>query len=125
MPQSPLTAAVARNPAGNLVLLSADADGNLLTAPGAASGQKSTLNITAATVVKAGAGRVFGVSVVVAGSGNGSVNDSATTGGVAASNEIAPLPDSAAATYNLQGWPFTDGLVITPGTGQTIAVTFE
>lgn len=125
MPQSPNVAAIAKNTDGNFVSLNTDADGNLLTAQGAASGQLSKLNITAATVVKVGAGRVFSVSVIVAGSGPGTVNDAATTGAAAASNEIAPLSDAAAGNQNLNGWPFTAGLVIVPGTGQTIAVTYE
>jgi len=84
---------------------------------------KTRLNITAATVVKLGAGRVAKVSVVVAGSAAGSVNDCATTGAAASSNEIAPLPTTAGPIE--LGFAYSTGLVIVPGTGQTIAVSYQ
>ena len=83
----------------------------------------SSLNITAATVVKASAGTIANVVVVVAGSAAGSVNDAATTGAAAAANKIFSVPNTAG-VYVLD-FPFANGLVITPGTGQTLAVSFS
>lgn len=85
-------------------------------------GLLSTLNITAATIVKASAGRIFRFSVVVAGSATGTVNDCATTAAAAASNQIATTPTTLGTT--ILNWPCTTGIVIVPGTGQTIAVTW-
>lgn len=84
---------------------------------------KRTLNITANTVVKASAGFVATVSVVVAGSGAGSLHDSLTVAAAAAANEIAVLPTTAG-VYTIN-FPATSGIVVKPGTGQTIAISFN
>lgn len=87
-------------------------------------GTKSALNITSATVIKAGPGKVVNVSVLVAGSAAGSVNDAATVGAVAAANEVASIPNSVG-VVNLNHFPCANGIVVTPGTGQTLAVSYE
>ena len=92
----------------------------------AASVQAATLasyNLTAATLVKAGAGRIIKFAVIVAGSAAGTINDSATTGGAAAANEIAVIPNTVG-IYSLE-WPTVNGLVVVPGTGQTVAVSYQ
>lgn len=86
-------------------------------------GEIPKYNISTQTVVKATAGRVARIIVNTAGSTAGSVNDSATTGGVAASNLIAAIPNVANTVLFLD-FPFYDGLVITPGTGQVLSVSF-
>ncbi len=80
------------------------------------------LNITAATVVKASPGRVCRVSVVVAGSTAGTVNDVLTTGGAAATNQVATIPD-VVGNYSIE-MPCLTGIVVVPGTGQTVAVSY-
>lgn len=77
------------------------------------------LNITASTVLKASPGRAVRVSVIVAGSAAGSLNDCATTGAAAASNEVAVIPNTVG-VYEID-WPCGTGIVIVPGTGQTLA----
>lgn len=125
MPQNPLAATVAvKNGAQNPMNL--DANGNLKVA--VVSNTPSVTgsvqyNITAATAVKAAAGTVLTVNVVVAGSAAGAVHDVATTGAVAAANQIAALPASIG-TYTLN-WPCAAGIVLVPGTGQTLSVSFE
>jgi len=86
-------------------------------------GNKTVLNITSATVVKAVAGRIVKVSVIVAGSAAGSVNDVATTGAVAAANEIAVIPNTVG-VFDVD-MPTSNGIVVTPGTGQTVAVSYN
>jgi hypothetical protein len=87
---------------------------------------KRTLNITTATVVKLGPGVLFSAVVVVVGSTAGTVNDVATTGAAAAANQLLTLPVAlGAVSMGSQGFPFTSGLVIVPGTGQTIVVAFQ
>jgi hypothetical protein len=83
---------------------------------------QSRLNITAATVVKATKGRAVRVSVVVAGSAAGTVNDNNLTTGNAAANTVAPLPTTVG-TITLD-WPCVTGIVVVPGTGQTIAISY-
>jgi hypothetical protein len=86
-------------------------------------GSNSLLNITAATVVKATPGTLFNISVTVAGSAAGSASDVATTGGVAAANKIFDIPNTVG-SYVLT-WPCKVGIVITPGTGQTVSVAYS
>lgn len=84
----------------------------------------SHLNITGNTVVKNTAGRVFTVVVEVAGSGNGSVNDAATTVAGSAANLIAVTPQTVGPIL-MGGFPCANGIVVLPGTGQTIGVSFN
>lgn len=128
MPQNPLQSNVAVY-AGARVPLNTDASGNLLVSvdgtvtvnpnPDDASSVK---NITAATVVKATPGTALVVSVVVAGSAAGFVHDAATTGTAAASNAIAVTP--AAVGTQILRFPCSAGIVVAPGTGQTIAIAY-
>jgi hypothetical protein len=84
-------------------------------------GLSTSLNITAATVIKAAPGRLVRISVIVAGAA-GTANDCTTTGAAAAANEIAVIP-AAVGPVPLD-WPCLAGIVVVPGTGQTIAVSF-
>lgn len=86
-------------------------------------GTQSALNITAATLVKAGLGRVFKICNPVPGTGAGSVNDAASTGAATTANQIMAIPPSPVC-YDLN-WPIASGLVVTPGTGQTLVVTYQ
>lgn len=130
MPQGPFQANVAKNPSGVSVPLSTDASNklNVITAPATGSttttisATSRTLNITAATVIKASAGQVVTISVLVAGDAAGTVNDCATTGAAAASNAICPIPDTVG-IYPVN-FPATTGIVVAPGTGQTLAISF-
>lgn len=84
-------------------------------------GNKMTTDITTATLVQTGQGRVARVSVTVAGSGDGAIYDassaSATTG------KLALIPkDHAIIDVNL---PVNNGIVVVPGTGQTIAISYS
>lgn len=119
MPQNPLAATVAVNGSGVQKPLLVDS-GNRQVNVEATS---RTLNITAATVVKASAGYVAKVSVIVAGSAAGTLNDCATTGAAAVSNQIATIPTTAG-VYSI-AFPATTGIVVVPGTGQTLAISFS
>jgi len=85
-------------------------------------GSSPLYNITTATVVKNTAGRLARINVVSAGASAGSVSDTPTLAGVVASNLISTLPNIAG-TFEID-WPFVNGLVVTPGSGQVIAVSF-
>jgi len=87
-----------------------------------AQGTKTFLNITATTLVKATAGRIAKVSVIVAGSGAGSVYDAASLGAAGAANEIAVIP-ATAGIYNID-FHCANGIVLSPGTGQTLAISY-
>ena len=119
MPQgaNPTNPAVRPNTSGGAAAapLREDLAGSLMVGKGLVA----RANITgAALLVKSGVGRVCRVSVNTAGSTVGSISDSATTGGVAASNLIATIPD-VVGVYDID-MPILNGLVITPGTGQVL-----
>lgn len=84
---------------------------------------KRTLNITANTVVKATPGFVVTLSVVVAGSAAGSLHDAATVAAGVASNQIFAIP-ATAGVYTIN-FPATSGIIVKPGTGQTIAISYN
>jgi hypothetical protein len=86
------------------------------------TGVATTLNVTTQTVVKASPGRLVRIDVTVAGSGAGSANDCTTVAAVAASNLISTIPAVAGPLW--LDWPAQAGIVVTPGTGQTLAVSF-
>ena len=83
----------------------------------------TALNVTAATTLKATPGLIATVSVVVAGSAAGSVNDCATTGTVAAANLLALIP-AVVGIYKIN-FPALTGITISPGPGQTLAVSYS
>jgi hypothetical protein len=86
------------------------------------SGTRSFLNISAATAVKSSQGRICTVNVTTAGSGVGSINDHATTSGLAASNLVAHIP-TAVGSYEFD-FPCATGIIVTPPTGGVVSVSF-
>jgi hypothetical protein len=90
---------------------------------GDSGGYYSALNLTSATVVKDAPGRLFTVVVVVAGSGAGAIYDAVSTSGNSAANEMFVVPTTAG-PINMGSFPFQSGLVVSPGTGQTLAVAY-
>ena len=88
------------------------------------------MNITTPTVVATvptdfarGQCRLARVSVVVAGTAPGSVNDAATLAAVASANLVCAIPNTAG-TF-LVDFPMLAGIVVTPGAGQTVAITYD
>jgi hypothetical protein len=96
-----------------------NAQASVLTTSG---GQAQVYDITAATIIKAAPGRVFRVNVQVAGSTTGTVNDCLTTGAAAITNQIAVIPETVGPL--LLEWPCATGIVVVPGTGQTLSVSY-
>ena len=86
-------------------------------------GNATALGITAATVVKAAPGVVVTVSVIVAGSAAGAIYDATSTSGNSATNQVAPIL-ATAGTYAVK-MPCTTGIVVIPGTGQTVAISYD
>jgi hypothetical protein len=88
-----------------------------------AQGINTFLNISAATAIKSSKGRIVNVNVTTAGSGNGAIYDHATTSGTGATNLVAVIPDTIG-SY-LIDFPCANGIVITPGTGMVVSVSFN
>ena len=86
-------------------------------------GNATALGITAATVVKAAPGVVVTVNVIVAGSAAGAIYDATSTSGNSSSNQVAVI-ESAAGTYAVN-MPCANGIVVAPGTGQTVAISYD
>jgi hypothetical protein len=91
------------------------------------TGAKSTLNVSAATLITTAANpvgsRIARVSVTTAGSGAGSLYDSATVAGAAAANLIATIPN-AVGVITID-FPVTAGIVVVPGAGQVVSVSYD
>jgi hypothetical protein len=124
MSQNPLGAYVAKNPSNILVPLTTDANGNLFIGTGSIG--KS--NITTPIVIKASSGRLVKIVVnTVATGGVLSAHDCATTGAAAAANQIIGIGAAwpAAGTVIPLDWPCAAGIVVDPGTGGNVSVSFD
>ena len=88
-----------------------------------AGGKKSALFINAPTVVKVGAGIIVTCIVIAAGSGIGTINDCTATAAAVTANQIAPIPETAGPIA--LNFPCATGIVIVPGTGQQVSVSYD
>ena len=91
-------------------------------------GNKTALGLTAATVVQQTINeytptRIVRAHVLVAGTTAGAVYDAVSTAGNTATNQVAVIPN-AVGTY-LIDTPCLAGLVVVPGTGQTVSIVYE
>lgn len=88
-------------------------------------GARSTLNVTATTVIKASPGTLYRVVVVKPPTAAGGIYDSATTSGLGASNLIDAIGTGLAASYVFSlEWPCQNGITINPGTGGVMSVSW-
>ncbi len=87
-------------------------------------GNITSATVTADTLVCTGKGRLISVSVLVAGSAGGFIHNAPSVAAAAASNALVETthPDSTGVIN--AGQAFTAGLVIAPGTGQSLNVTY-
>jgi len=117
MPQNPLQSNIAVQDGARVPLtLSPTADVMV------ASATSRYLNISAATVVKSGEGRIVRINVTTAGSA-GAVHDHSSTSGTGAATLIAVIP-ATVGTYYLD-FPVTAGIVIAPGASQVVSVSYS
>ncbi len=84
-------------------------------------GAQNLTAITAATLVKTGAGRICTVIVVVGGSGAGAIYDANSA--AATTGQVFAIPTTAGVT--VLNFPVSNGIVVAPGTGQTISVSYS
>lgn len=86
------------------------------------AGAQDFYNVTSATYVKNGSGRIAIISVVVIGSAVGTVYDA-----VSVSDITRPIYKITFAATGIQvvDLPFQYGLLVVPGTGQTLAGSFS
>lgn len=87
----------------------------------AVNGQQSQSGIAAPAQLKQGTGRVAYANVIVAGIAPGSLVDNNSAAAIAP--VLALIPNTVGSYFvNL---PFNLGLVVIPGTGQTVTVSFS
>lgn len=84
-------------------------------------GQKNTATITAATVVSSTSGRVCQCVITVAGSAVGSIYD--TTDATTPTRKIFTIPMTVGSF--VVNMPTAYGIVVVPGTGQTVTVSWS
>lgn len=77
--------------------------------------------ITAPTLIITGAGRLVSMTVIAGGS-SGAIYNSATVSAAAATNELVVIPTTVGIVQ--LGMEFNAGLVVSPGSGQTLVVTY-
>jgi len=94
-------------------------------------GAQTARNIVATTLVKSGSGRVVKVIVLATnGSSTGAIYDANTTAQAVAGNLLWTIPAavsaaSASSTPVELNLPFQSGLVIVPGTGMIVVVSYS
>lgn len=77
--------------------------------------------LAATTVVKSGAGRVCNVNVIATSSTPGAIYDTANV--AATANPIYTIPDTIG---NYQAnMPVSKGIVVAPGSGQTVIISYS
>lgn len=86
-------------------------------------GQASLENVTAATLVKTGRGRVARICVTTAGTTAGGVYDAQSTSLAVAATLLASIPNTVGVLTLLL--PVENGLVVTPGSGQVVSVSYS
>lgn len=85
-------------------------------------GTTTSQTVTSETVIFSGKGYLVNYSVVVAGSAAGKISNS-NAGSPSAALALCAVPTTVG-VYKI-GQVFTTGLVVTPGTGQSINVTYS
>jgi|GEM_PF-1712725 hypothetical protein len=86
-------------------------------------GTQTSVTITTATLIYVGAGYLVNFSVVVAGSTAGTISNTGAVATVAATNALCAIPATVGIVKT--GQIFSTGLVVTPGTGQSVNVTYS
>lgn len=88
-------------------------------------GKTTSATLTASTLVFSGPGRLVSYSITVKGSAAGTIYNSPTTGGVSASNALIVTTATQEVGVYQVGVHFSNGLVVSPGTGQSINITYS
>lgn len=95
-------------------------------ATGQTSGTSSALNVTAATAVKDRSGTVGTIIVNATVTGAVTVHDQPTTGSPGASTLVyTSAANPAAGTVIVLNFPCRRGIMVTPGSAGTVAVSYE
>ena len=86
-------------------------------------GTQTSVTVTAATLIHTGPGYLVNFAVVVAGSTAGTINNANAIASVSAANTLCAVSNTVGIVS--AGQVFSTGLVVTPGAGQSINVTYS
>ena len=86
-------------------------------------GQLTLLTVTSPTVIATGMGRVVNVSVTVAGSAAGAIYNWSSATGYTSMYQLFVVPNALGITN--VGLFFTNGILLVPGTGQSLNITYS
>lgn len=106
-------------PIKNIVTALATEAQNYLNVQGAVN----AAGITAPTIVSSKAGRIASVSVIVAGSGAGSIYDAVSLSDT--TKPIYIIPTAVADEPYVVNMPISFGIVVVPGGSQTVTVSYS
>jgi hypothetical protein len=87
------------------------------------AGAVNSGTITASTYLKTQYGWVGKVSVIVAGSAAGTIYDTSSVANASTSNRLAIIPNTVG-IYPIN-MPVNTGIVVTPGTGMVLAMSYS
>lgn len=86
-------------------------------------GTTAFLGSSAPTLVNTGSGRLVNVYVIAAGSAAGTIHDAASVAAATTGNTLIDTPTTVGLIQ--ANIPYSSGLVIQPGTGQVINITYS
>ncbi len=84
-------------------------------------GTNRSSTLTATELISSGQGRLASISVIVAGSTDGMIYDSSASGSL--TSALAVVDNVIGIT--VANLPYNNGLVVVPGTGMTVVVTYS
>lgn len=87
-------------------------------------GSAAAVAASASWVVKASAGKVGVVSVIVSGTEAGGVYNTSAAASASGANLVAVVP-ATIGLYDLKGFPCSAGIVYIAGAGQTASISYE
>ena len=86
-------------------------------------GTTAVLGVSVPLLVTSGSGRLVNVYVITAGSTSGTIHDASSVAGATTGNTLFSIPTTTGITQ--VNSPYSAGLVIQPGTGQVINITYS
>lgn len=88
-------------------------------------GTHAVNHISAATLIKGSKGVLHKVTIITTPTTAGGMYDSATLGGISTANQIDTIGTGLTATtvFNLD-WPCANGIVVDPGSGGVVSVSY-
>lgn len=88
-------------------------------------GSKTYLGISSASLIVSGPGRLVSFSVNVAGGAAGTIHDAASVDGATTANALVVIPTAVTTGVISVSMPFTNGLVVKPGSSHVVSLTYS